>query len=84
MLPRISSNASRKIVGLFMATATGVTGFFVYQRVVLGNPMRLGFDDEGVWGMISKYASADGMSFPTPHPSPPPPHAYAACSFVPV
>jgi hypothetical protein len=53
-LPRIPANVSRKIVGAAMVAAVGSGGFFVYQRVVLGNPMRLGFDEEGVWSVVSR------------------------------
>ena len=57
-IPRIPSNVSRKIVGGAMVVATAVGGYFVYQRVVLGNPMRLGFDEEGVWTMVTRFAFA--------------------------
>ncbi len=55
MFPRIPSNVSRKIVGGALFVATGLGGAFIYQRAVLGNPMRLGFDEEGVWSLISRW-----------------------------
>ena len=51
---RIPSSVSRKIVFTALVTSIGISGYFVYQRVVVGNPMRLGFDEEGVWSVISR------------------------------
>lgn len=51
---RLSSRASARVVGVATVASMGAAVYFIYQRVVLGNPMRMGFNQEGVWAMVPR------------------------------
>lgn len=51
---RVPSSASQKVLAAAIFAAVGSASYFIYQRVVLGNPMRMGFDEEGVWAPVSR------------------------------
>jgi hypothetical protein len=54
MPPRLTSRTSGAVLTAALCAGLGSGVYFIYQRVALGNPMRVGFDADGVWGPVSR------------------------------